>query len=76
MIRPGASPLWKQLLTDLLVPPVLAVLWWTLSRGWAASVQGGSVGQRTRRRQAVGFWLVLAVAFAAMISITLYGYFT
>ena len=76
MIRPGAAPLWNQLVTDLLAPPVLAVLWWILSRGWAASVQGGSISQTTRRRQAVGFWLVLALAFAAMISVTLYGYFT
>ena len=76
MIRAGAASLSNQLLTDLLVPPVVAALWWVLSRGWAASVQDASVSQRTRRRQTVGFWLVLALAFAAMMSMTIYGFFT
>jgi hypothetical protein len=32
--------LWKQFLLDLIAPPLLACLWWLVSRGWASTVQG------------------------------------
>ena len=76
LIRPGAAPLYKQITMDVLAPPILAALTWLFSRGWAGSIQGGAVTDETRDRQAHTFWIVLAVLYVVMISITAYGYFS
>jgi hypothetical protein len=75
-IRSGSLPLFEQVLIDLVGPPIGAGLFWLFSRGWALTVQGGSVSDQTRARQFRGFWLVLVVAYMVMIAITVYGYFS
>jgi hypothetical protein len=76
MIRVAALPLLNQVLLDLLVPPIGACLWWLVSRGWAHSVQGTTISEKTRKRQRFGFWLALALAYIIMTSITVYGLLT
>jgi hypothetical protein len=76
LIRSGSLPLFEQVLIDLVGPPIGAGLFWLLSRGWAITVQGGSVSDRTRARQVRGFWVVMAVSYVVMIAITVYGYFS
>jgi hypothetical protein len=73
MIRHAAAPLYQQILYDVFLPPVGTVLWWLMSRGWALTVQGGTVSDRTKRRQKVEFVWVLIGGYLIMFSITIYG---
>ena len=47
----------------ILAPPLVTVLWWLLSRGWATTVQGGNISERTRKRQSFEFWIVLGAGY-------------
>lgn len=62
----------KQLIVDTTAPPVLACLWWVLSRGWAGAVQRGQIGERTRKRQKIGFVIALILLYVAMFGTTAY----
>jgi undecaprenyl pyrophosphate phosphatase UppP len=62
-------PLAQQFLLDLVAPPVLAGLWWFFSRGWAAGVQAGQISSETRNRQKIGFFVVLALLYVAMLGL-------
>lgn len=53
----------QSLLFLVLFPPIGAAIWWVLSRGWAATAQGGNVSDQTRKRQRVLFWVLLVVAY-------------
>lgn len=55
---------WEGLLFMLAFPPVGATLWWLMSRGWAATVQGGTITASTRKRQQILFWVLLVAAYA------------
>jgi hypothetical protein len=74
--RQGALPIYQQLLLDLIAPPVVAGLWWALSRGWALTVQGDSISEKTRVRQARLFWIVLILFYLVMFCTTIYGCLT
>ena len=69
----AALPIGQQFLGILLGPPVLAVLWWLGSRGWAATLQGGSVSDRTKLRQKKEFWILLAVMYLLGFGIMIYS---
>jgi hypothetical protein len=47
----------------LLFSPVGACIWWLMSRGWAKAVQGGTVSEKTVKRQRVEFWGLLVAAY-------------
>jgi len=70
--RPGAAPLPEQLAILILGPLVMAVLFWFMSRGWAATVQGGVVTERTKRRQKIEFWLILLGMYLIGFAMALY----
>ncbi len=76
LLRHAALPLYQQILSDIFIPPVGTVLWWLMSRGWALTVQGGTVSEMTKRRQKVEFVVVLIGVYLLMFSITIYGYFS
>lgn len=76
MIRPGALPLYQQILTAVFWPPVGTVVWWLMSRGWALTVQGGTVSERTKRRQKVEVWAVLVLGYVISFGVIIYAYFT
>ena len=68
-------PVMKQFLLDLIVAPVIACVWWLFSRGWAFGVQAGQVSDQTRKRQKVGFVIVLILLYVLMFGITFYKNF-
>jgi inner membrane protein involved in colicin E2 resistance len=66
----------QQILLDTFAPPVGVALWWLFSRGTATILQGGSVSERTRKREKVGFVILLALGYAIMFGITIYAHLT
>jgi hypothetical protein len=50
-------------------PPVGASVWWLLSQGWAKIVQGGTISQKTIKRQRTEFWVLLVAAYVLGIVI-------
>jgi hypothetical protein len=75
-MRAGALPIGEQILLDLLVPPIGTCLWWAMARGWATTVQSGSISEATKRRQKWEFLIIMALAYLLMLGITLYGWLT
>lgn len=75
-MRPGALPIDEQILLDLIVPPVGSALWLMMSRGWASTVQGGTISERTKKRQKAEFWIILSAVYLLMFGITIYGWLT
>jgi hypothetical protein len=67
-----ALPIARQVLLDVVAPPVLAGLWWLFSRGWATTMQGDDVSQMTVDRQNKGFWFVLIGLYVLMFGATAY----
>jgi hypothetical protein len=65
-------PFVQQILLDLVAPPILTCIWWLFSRGWAGAVQGGKISDRTKSRQRIRFWIVLAIIYVAMFGTTIY----
>ena len=66
----------EQILYDLILPPIGAVLWWLMSRGLATTVQGRTVSEETKRRQKFEFVVVLIGVYLIMFSITIFAYFS
>ena len=58
---------WPNIALLLLFPPLGALVWWLLSRGWAHTTQGDKVSDQTRKRQKWLFWLLLVAAYIAEI---------
>ena len=73
-MRPGAAPLWEQLAILIVGPPVMASLIWSLSRGWAKTVQGGTASEQTRARQRVEFWTLLIVMYVMGFGMALFAW--
>ena len=72
MNRPGAAPLGEQILILIIGPPFGATVVWLLSRGWAATVQGGAVSEATKKRQKLLFWFLLIYLY--VMAIVVFGY--
>jgi uncharacterized membrane protein HdeD (DUF308 family) len=75
-MRPGAAPLGEQLAILILGPPIMASLFWIMSRGWAHTVQGEVVSDRTKRRQKMEFWILMVVMYILDIGLSLYAWLT
>ena len=65
----------QQCLLDLIAPPVGVCLWWLFSRGTAKVLQGRKVSDRTREREKIGFFILLALGYAMMFGMTIYFHF-
>ena len=65
-------PIGQQIFLDLIVPPLGTSLWWLLSWGWALTAQGGNISQRTKKWISKGFWIVLALTYVIMFSVTFF----
>ena len=70
---PGAAPLWEQVAIVTLIPPVGTSLWWLRARGWARTVQGETVTEKTKQRQEWEFWALLAASYVMMICVFIYA---
>ncbi len=75
-MRPGALPVPQLILLDLVAPPVIAGIWWMMSRGWAGAIQGGSTSAKTKARQAKEFWAVLILIYLMAFGVTIYAWLT
>lgn len=75
-MRQGALPTTELILLDLVAPPVIAGLWWIMSRSWGGIVQGGSTSKETRIRQFQGFWALLIFLYLMAVGTTLYAWLT
>lgn len=75
-MRPGAAPLSEQLVTLLLLPPIVSTLSWLGSRNIGRIAQGGSVSDRTKQRPKKEFWALLVGLYALGLGIILYAAFT
>jgi hypothetical protein len=71
----GASPLWVQALIFVFGPPIMACLWWLLSRGTAMGFEGGRVSDRTKKREKRRFWILLCLMYAIVGGIYFYAHF-
>ncbi len=65
--------MWEQVLISTAGPPIIAVLWRLRARGWARTVQGGTVSEKTERRQKKEFWILLVVLYAIVIGVFIYS---
>jgi hypothetical protein len=54
---------WQSTVVILLFPPFGAALWLLLSRGWALGIQGEVLSVTTRRRQKLGFWILIPLGY-------------
>jgi hypothetical protein len=64
------------LLWFILIPPVMACAWWILSRGWAKGIQGPQVSDRTKKREKLGFWVLLILLYIVSFGMLVYARFT
>jgi hypothetical protein len=48
-------------------------LWWLASRNFGNLIQGGSVSERTKKRQTTEFWVLLAAMYALVFGIKIYA---
>lgn len=69
------APVWIQLFFITVAPPIMAVLIHFLSRGWAMTVQGGKISERTRKRQRLEFWGVLIFMYLMGFGMIIYAHF-
>ena len=69
-----ASPLWQQVLFFLLAPPIGALVFRAMIRGWAHIVQGSKVSDTTEKRQGVEFRVILVFMYVMLFCIFVYGY--
>jgi hypothetical protein len=51
----------------------MAGLWWLASRNFGNLIQGGSVSERTKKRQKTEFWVLLAAMYALGFGIKIYA---
>lgn len=61
-----------EFMLDLIGPPIVAIIWWIMSRGWAFGVQGGQVSDRTKGRQKRGFVIVLVILYVVGFGTSFY----
>jgi len=68
------GPLWQQVLFYILVPPIMACLWYLLSRGWAGML-GTAKRPRVRGWLTGGFWILLGAMYVLVAAILIYAHF-
>jgi len=73
-MRANAAPLWEQILILAVGPPIMTIFWWLAARAWAGAVQGGTVSDRTKRRQKVEFYVILILMYAVGGGMALYAW--
>ena len=76
MSRPGAAPLWEQLAIGFVGPPIMAIIFRFMAREWAMTVQGGTVSQKTEKRQRIEFWGMLIAMYLLVWGMFIYAWLT
>jgi len=69
----GAQPgiLWGG---AILMPPIMTVLWWLMSRATGAALQGGEMSPRSKRWVDGNFWKFMIFLYIMGFSILIYAY--
>lgn len=67
----AAGPIPEQIAILLFGPPITAIVWSFLARGWAYSIQGGKVSERTKKRQKWEFWILLIIMYVICIVVAI-----
>lgn len=70
----GASPLWQQILFFFFAPPIAALLFRAMIRGWAHIVQGSKISETTQKRQRAEFWVILVFLYVMLLCIFVYAH--
>ena len=68
-------PIWQQLLILGIMPPVVALIFGALARGWARTVQGGRVSEETSARQRKEVLAMMGAAYIVGFGTFLYVHF-
>ncbi len=76
MNRRGAAPLWEQIARCVAGPPIMAFLIRLMSRGWARTVQGGTISEPTEKRQRIEFWAVPIFMYPLVLVEIIYAHLT
>lgn len=71
----AALPLGQQILFLLFSPPIGALLWLFMARGWARQVQGGTISDQTKQRQKKLFWGFLIFMYIFNLGTFIYAHF-
>jgi hypothetical protein len=70
------APFWPDIFLVLVfMPPILTGLWWMMSRGTGAALQGGEMSARSKRGVDGNFWRLLILLYVISLGIFLYAYF-
>ena len=59
---------------SILWPPIMTVLWWLLSRGTGAALQGGEMSPRTKRWVDGNFWKFMIFLYVVSFGMLAYAY--
>lgn len=70
----NANPVWLKVLIFVLVPPIMACLWYLLSRGWTGAL-GTTNRPRVRGWLRGGFWILMGAMYVLMGAIFFYKHF-
>jgi hypothetical protein len=54
----------------------MAILFRFMARGWALTVQGGTVSQKTQKRQRIEFWGMLILLYLIVWGEFIYAWLT
>jgi len=76
MSNPGAAPLWEQLAFCLFAPPIMAIILRFMMKGWARTVQGATISERTQKRQRIEFWGVMILMYFVVFGELIYAWLT
>jgi hypothetical protein len=71
----SALPLGEYIVLALLAPPIVSCLWFLMSRRRAEAIQGGKVSETTKKRQKIGFFVLLVSSYIIMFGIKIYSLF-
>ena len=75
MVNTSGTPLWEQAQQFVILgPPIMAFLWRAMSRGWAKTVQGGTISEKTMRRQKIEFCGLLITMYVMTLGMSLYAW--
>ena len=58
----------------VLMPPIMTVLWWLMSRATGAALQGGEMSPRSKRWADGNFWKFMIFLYIIGFSILIYAY--
>jgi hypothetical protein len=72
----GTYQISKQILVDLIAPPVLAGIFWLMARGWVASIGTGDITTLTKQKLKIECRIVLALLYLVVFGKTLYSLLT